>query len=173
MEQTEQQVTKSPNTTSNIISISETINRVDVSSVEPTAITESDNSPSIVNEPSDQTKPLISIVTHESETLQDVERSTSRKTEAGKKSESAHSVKTKELHLPSSTKMAVTSTETDQPGPSVSDVKDDVVEVPVLPVQLKLPPVPDNSILLQADWKRLRRDRKLLGEYFKVHKRFR
>jgi len=34
---------------------------------------------------------------------------------------------------------------------------------------LKLPPVPDNSLTFQADWKMLKRDRTLLSQYFKVN----
>lgn len=35
--------------------------------------------------------------------------------------------------------------------------------------RLKMPPVPSSSIQFQADWKRLRRDREMLTQYFKVN----
>ena len=63
-------------------------------------------------------------------------------------------------HEPSSKMKVVTTEEPQQSGPTES--RAEVVGV------VKLPPVPENSITLQADWKRVRRDRKILGEYFKV-----
>lgn len=155
---TEQKVTEPPNTPS-IVPITETINHVDGACGEPPTVSDV--------EPSKLTKPLINTVTHKSETLEETDKNISSKTEVGKKTDS---VESKELLLPSSTKMSVTSTGNDQLGHSESSDMNGVVDVPSQPaVQLKLPSVPDNSISLQADWKRLKKDRKLLGVYFKVH----
>lgn len=41
-----------------------------------------------------------------------------------------------------------------------------------VPAVVKLPPVPDSCIQLQADWKSLRRNRNVLSQYFKVLTRF-
>ncbi len=73
-------------------------------------------------------------------------------------------------HPQPSTKMSVVSTELkpsttkDIPGNADSAVKKDLSVMSVV----KLPSVPENSITLQRDWKRVRRDRGILGEYFKV-----
>ncbi len=64
------------------------------------------------------------------------------------------------------TKMSVLSTEQepvkDSAPPYCADSAIKRVDV------VTLPPVPESSINLQADWKRVRRDRTILGEYFKV-----
>ena len=74
-------------------------------------------------------------------------------------------------HLQPSTKMSIVST-----APKPLTTKDVPKKADSTMIQrdpsgmgvVRLPPVPENSITLQRDWKSVRRDRGILGEYFKV-----